>query len=85
MTNVDPTTIDLPVCERRVNLLVYSLSLHRHSYIGFILVFVSSIHNKQQLLLRVKYPEPVHPPRDPVRVNSRLCLSRRRTGRRMLG
>jgi uncharacterized membrane protein YjgN (DUF898 family) len=26
-------------CERRVNLLVYSLSLHRHSYIGFILVF----------------------------------------------
>ncbi len=35
------------VCERRVNLLVYSLSLHRHSYIGFILAFVSSIHNKQ--------------------------------------
>ncbi len=31
---------------RRVNLLVYSLSLHRHSYIGFILVFASSIHNK---------------------------------------
>ncbi len=36
-----------PVCERRVNLLVYSLSLHRHSSIGFILAFVSSIHNKQ--------------------------------------
>ncbi len=34
-------------CERRVNLLVYSLSLHRHSYIGFILAFASSIHNKQ--------------------------------------
>jgi hypothetical protein len=25
-----------PVCERRVNLLVCSLPLHRHSYIGFI-------------------------------------------------
>ncbi len=37
-----------PVCERRVNLLVYSLSLHRHSYIGFILAFASSIHNEQQ-------------------------------------
>jgi hypothetical protein len=36
-----------PVCERRVNLLVYSLSLHRHSYIDFILAFASSIHNKQ--------------------------------------
>jgi hypothetical protein len=36
------------VCENRVNLLVYSLSLHRHSYIGFILAFASSIHNKQQ-------------------------------------
>jgi hypothetical protein len=36
-----------PVCERRVNLLVYSLSFHRHSYIGFILAFASSIHNKQ--------------------------------------
>jgi hypothetical protein len=35
------------VCERRVNLLVYSLSLHRHSYVGFILVFTSSIHDKQ--------------------------------------
>jgi hypothetical protein len=33
-----------PVCERRVNLLVYSLSLHRHSYVGFILSFASSIH-----------------------------------------
>jgi predicted DNA-binding helix-hairpin-helix protein len=37
-----------PVCERRVNLLVCSLPLHRHSYIGFILAFASSIHNKQQ-------------------------------------
>ncbi len=37
------------LCERHVNLLVYSLSLHRHSYIGFILDFASSIHNKQQL------------------------------------
>jgi hypothetical protein len=36
-----------PVCERRVNLLFFSLSLHRHSYIGFILAFASSIHNKQ--------------------------------------
>jgi hypothetical protein len=36
------------VCESRVNLLVYSLSLHRHSYIGFILDFASPIHNKQQ-------------------------------------
>ena len=37
-----------PVCERRVNLLVHSFSFHRHSYIGFILACVSSIHNKQQ-------------------------------------
>jgi hypothetical protein len=37
-----------PVYERRVNLLVCSLPLHRHSYTGFILVFASSIHNKQQ-------------------------------------
>jgi hypothetical protein len=35
------------VCARRVILLVYSLSLHRRSYIGFILAFASSIHNKQ--------------------------------------
>ncbi len=41
------------MCERRVNLLVYSLSLHRHSYIGFILAFASSIHNKQQLFLPI--------------------------------
>ncbi len=41
------STTTNPVCERRVNLLVYSLSLHRHSYIGFILAFASSIHNKQ--------------------------------------
>ena len=39
------------MCERRVNLFVYSLSLHGHSYIGFILAFASSIHNKQQVLL----------------------------------
>ncbi len=39
-----------PVCERRVNLLVYNLSLHRHSYISFILAFASSIRNKQTLL-----------------------------------
>jgi hypothetical protein len=37
------------VCERRVDLLVCSLPLHRHSYIGFILAFASSIHNKQQV------------------------------------
>jgi hypothetical protein len=43
-----------PVCERRVNLLVYSLSLHRHSYIGFILTFASSIHNKLPTLTRPK-------------------------------
>jgi hypothetical protein len=36
------------VCERRVDLLVCSLPLHRHSYIGFILAFASSIHNKQK-------------------------------------
>ncbi len=41
------STTTNPVCERRVNLLVYSLSLHRHSYIGFTLAFASSIHNKQ--------------------------------------
>jgi hypothetical protein len=40
-----------PVCERRVNLLVYSLSLHRHSSIGFMLAFASSIHNKQHITL----------------------------------
>jgi hypothetical protein len=44
------STTTNPVCERRVNLLVYSLSLHRHSYIGFILAFASSIHNKQTKL-----------------------------------
>jgi hypothetical protein len=37
-----------PVCERRVNLLVYSFSLHRHSYIGFILAFASLIHNNKR-------------------------------------
>jgi hypothetical protein len=39
-----------PVCERRVDLLVCSLPLHRHSYIGFILAFALSIHNKQTKL-----------------------------------
>ncbi len=38
------------MCESRVNLLVCSLPLHRHSYIGFILTFASSIHNKQKSL-----------------------------------
>ncbi len=47
------STTTNPVCEGRVNLLVYSLSLHRHSYIGFILVFASSIHNKQTKTLCV--------------------------------
>jgi hypothetical protein len=28
--------------------LIVILALHRHSYIGFILAFASSIHNKQQ-------------------------------------
>ncbi len=37
------------MCERRVDLLVCSLPLHRHSCIGFILAFASSIHNKQFL------------------------------------
>jgi hypothetical protein len=62
------------VCERSVILLVYSLSLHRHSYIGFILAFASSIHNKQTHtnLLRVKHPETAHPTSDPVRVSSIL-------------
>ncbi len=41
------STTTNPLCARRVNLFVYSLSLHRHSYIGFILAFASSIHNKQ--------------------------------------
>jgi hypothetical protein len=40
----------MTVCERRVNLLVYSLSLHRYSYVGFILDFTSSIHNKQTMI-----------------------------------
>jgi hypothetical protein len=47
--NKQPIVHRLPSA-RGVNLLVYSLSLHWHSYIGFILVFASSIHNKQQLL-----------------------------------
>jgi len=43
------STTTNPVCERRVNLLVYSLSLHRHSCIGFILSFASSIHNNNEV------------------------------------
>ncbi len=39
------------MCVRRVNLLVCSLPLHRHSYIGFMLAFALSIHNKQQVLV----------------------------------
>ncbi len=50
------------MCERCVNLLVYSLSLHRHSYIGFILAFSSSIHNsihnKQTLPLVFHHTDP---------------------------
>jgi hypothetical protein len=36
------------VCASRVDLFVCSLPLHRHSYIGFILAFASSFHNKQR-------------------------------------
>ena len=32
-----------PVCVRRVNLLVCSLPLHRHSYIGFIFIFPEKV------------------------------------------
>jgi hypothetical protein len=42
-------SVQSAVCERRVDLLVCSLPLHRHSYIGFILAFASSIHNKQTI------------------------------------
>ena len=37
------------MCVRLVNLLLCSLPLHRHSYIGFILAFASSIQNKQTM------------------------------------
>jgi hypothetical protein len=40
------------------NNLVYSLSLHRHSYIGFILAFASSIHNKQTSLYSIQSSRP---------------------------
>jgi hypothetical protein len=43
----NPCWVQSVVCARRVNLLVCSLPVHRHSYIGFILAFASSIHNKQ--------------------------------------
>ncbi len=46
LRSTHPSTTN-PVCERRVDLLVCSLPLHRHSYIGFILAFASSFHNKQ--------------------------------------
>ncbi len=32
-----------PVCARRINLLVCSLPLHRHSYIGFIFIFPEKV------------------------------------------
>jgi hypothetical protein len=51
----------MSVCARRVDLLVCSLPLHRHSYIGFILAFASSFHNKQQMDLRVHEREPSSP------------------------
>jgi hypothetical protein len=46
-----------PVCARRVNLLVCSLPLHRHSYIGFLIDFTSSIHNNKlpDLMFTVYY------------------------------
>ncbi len=56
------STLGVPVprptqCVRHVNLLVYSLSLHRHSSIGYILVFTSSNHNKQQKTPHVGPPD----------------------------
>ncbi len=42
------------MCERHVNLLVCSLPLHRHSYVGFILPFISSIHKDHQCGLTVR-------------------------------
>jgi hypothetical protein len=45
------------VCERCVDLLVCSLPLHRHSYIGFILAFASSIHDKQKVAIKVSDKE----------------------------
>jgi transcription elongation factor Elf1 len=48
--------VQCSVCERRVDLLVCSLPLHRHSYIGFILAFASSIHNKQLSCSRLSLP-----------------------------
>ncbi len=59
-----------PVCERRVDLLVCSLPLHRHSYIGFILAFASSFHNKQQRILTRSVSQtisPLHPNEDMAR------------------
>ncbi len=53
-SNKYPTYISTtnPVCARRVNFVVCSLPLHRHSYIGFILAFALSIHNTQTYMLR---------------------------------
>ncbi len=44
--NIDGAPIASKSHERRVDLLVCSLPLHRHSYIGFILAFASSFHHK---------------------------------------
>jgi hypothetical protein len=60
-----------PVCERRVDLLVCSLPLHRHSYIGFILAFASSFHNKQHSIFSSKHPLCPVGLRDPMH----LCTS----------
>jgi hypothetical protein len=38
---------EIEIYRQRATAAVYSRSLHRHSYIGFILAFASSIHNKQ--------------------------------------
>ncbi len=67
----DPRTT--PVCARRVILLVYSLSLHRHSYIGFILAFVSSIHNnKRGLPTQIPRRHPPHPNHTPIHHTSAI-------------
>ena len=46
-------------CDRCLSLQVYSLPLHRHSYIGFILAFASSIHNKQLVCVTSSTTNPV--------------------------
>ncbi len=52
-----------PVCVRHVNLLVCSLPLHGHSYIGLSLAFASSIHNKQTI--KIQPPSGVPKPEVP--------------------